>query len=75
MKVIVDAKGQITIPKRIRDRMGICPGQVMEVEDIEGKFVAVKVMANDPVASVYGILKTDKRTDEIMDELRGPAEL
>jgi AbrB family looped-hinge helix DNA binding protein len=31
MKTTVSEKGQVTIPKRLRDRLGIRPGEVLEL--------------------------------------------
>jgi AbrB family looped-hinge helix DNA binding protein len=75
MKAIVSEKGQVTIPKRLRDRLGIRPGQVLEFEEDEGRLVARKTAVRDPFEAVYGSLKLGKSTDEIMEELRGPIEL
>ena len=30
MKAVVSEKGQVTIPKTLRDRLGIRPGQVLD---------------------------------------------
>lgn len=46
MKTIVSEKGQITIPKTIRERLGILPGTVLEIESVEGKLIATKM---DPI--------------------------
>ena len=71
MKVIVSRKGQVTIPKPLRDRLGIRPGQVLEVREEGGRLVATKESAEDGVGRVYGILKVRRRTDRLMDSLRG----
>ena len=42
MKTIVSEKGQITIPKAVREKLGITPGTVLEVETEKGRLVAVK---------------------------------
>ena len=42
MKVIVSEKGQVTIPKHLRDRLGIKAGQVLEFHEESGRLVAVK---------------------------------
>ncbi len=42
MKTIVSEKGQITIPKAVRERLGIEPGTVLDVEAVEGRMIAVK---------------------------------
>lgn len=71
MKTRVTERGQITIPKRIRDRLGIRPGQVLEVREEDGRVVAVKSLQEDPLESVTGILQTDHSSDEILRDLRG----
>lgn len=64
-------KGQVTIPKTVRDRLGIRPGQELAFRAERGRLVAVKVLEEDPVSAVYGILKDGRRTDDIIRELRG----
>ena len=71
MRSVVSEKGQVTIPKRLRDRLGIRPGQVLDFSDERGKLVATKATAVDPVASVFGILELDRSTDELVADLRG----
>lgn len=75
MKATVSEKGQVTIPKQLRDRLGIEPGQELEFTDEDGHLVARKVLDRSPVDSVYGILALPDGTDALVDELRGPAEL
>jgi antitoxin PrlF len=71
MKAIVSEKGQVTIPKVLRDRLGIRTGQTLDFEEERGRLVATKVTAIDPVRKVYGMLKLRRSTDELIDELRG----
>ena len=75
MKAIVSEKGQVTIPKQLRDRLGIEPGAVLEFDEEHGRLVARKLRRRDPVDRVYGVLDLGRSTDEILEELRGPAEL
>ena len=42
MKTIVSEKGQITIPKAVREKLGITPGTVLDVKTDKGKLIAVK---------------------------------
>jgi AbrB family looped-hinge helix DNA binding protein len=74
MKSVVSEKGQVTIPKRLRDQLGIGPGVVLEFREEAGTLVASKVSGEDAVASVYGILDVGRPVDELVDELRGVAE-
>jgi AbrB family looped-hinge helix DNA binding protein len=67
----VSEKGQVTIPKRLRDRLGIRPGQVLDFHEERGRLVATKRAAEDAVAVVYGILGSDRSTDHVMGDLRG----
>lgn len=75
MKSVVSEKGQVTIPKQLRDRLGIEPGQELDFTDEDGRLVARKVRDRNPVDAVYGILSVPGGTDGMLDELRGPADL
>ena len=72
MKAIVSEKGQVTIPKRLRDQLGIKPGQILDFEEERGKLVARKLIEEDAFDRVYGILKGQGRTDDWIEEMRGP---
>lgn len=75
MKSTVSETGQVTIPKTIRARLGIEPGEVLEFEEGAGRrLVAHKVVARDSVDDVYGMLRLDEGTDEFVQRLRGEAE-
>jgi AbrB family looped-hinge helix DNA binding protein len=69
----VSEKGQITVPKRLRERLGIHPGDRLDLVEDAGRLVATKtVLGNgDPVDAVYGILSLDMSTDEAIRALRG----
>ncbi|MHB8653032.1 MAG: AbrB/MazE/SpoVT family DNA-binding domain-containing protein [Terriglobia bacterium] len=71
MKATVSEKGQITIPKTLRVRLGIRPRQVLEVNEDGGRLVFTKTVLADPVESVFGILDLGRSTDQVMASLRG----
>jgi AbrB family looped-hinge helix DNA binding protein len=73
MKSRVSEKGQVTIPKRLRERLGIRAGVVLEFNAERGRLVARKVVDQDPIDRAYGILGFDATTDELIEEMRGPA--
>lgn len=75
MKSKLGERGQITIPKPIRDRLGMRRGQLLEIREERGEVVMTKSVEQDPVDAVYGILGTGRSTDEFIDDIRGPAEL
>ena len=74
MKATVSEKGQITIPKQLRDRLGLQAGQVLDFEEKDGKLVATKLPTSHPVDALFGVLKTKQNTDQVMKALRGEAD-
>ena len=68
----VSSKGQVTIPKELRDRLGIRAGQILEFEEAGGRIVLSKRTPRDPVDELYGSLSSTRSTDELLDQLRGP---
>ncbi len=75
MGTMVTSKGQVTIPKPVRERLGIVPGNMVNFELTEtGDVVLVKVAAK-PAASRFEALRgragPGLSTDEIMALTRG----
>lgn len=78
MKTTVSIKGQITVPLKLRKKLGIEPGQVLEFDESAPFLKATKYIDVDEMRSVIGIAKDKlggKTLDEWMDWLRGPVEL
>ena len=71
MKAIVADRGQVTIPKPLRDSLGITPKTVLDFREEDGRLIVEKTSQTDPLSEIYGMLHLDKSTDEIMNELRG----
>ena len=71
MATVVAERGQVTIPKALRDKLGIGPGTVLEFSAEEGRLVATKVITDHPAQHLMGRHSKGRRTDEIMAELRG----
>lgn len=67
----VTQKGQVTIPKDIRERAGISPGDNLKFKFVDGELKVEKEVEENPFSEWKGSLDTDKSTDEIMRELRG----
>jgi AbrB family looped-hinge helix DNA binding protein len=70
----VTERGQVTIPKRLRDRLGIEPGTVLEFGAEGGRLVAQKAATRDPVDAVYGVMEVPRGSDEMLRRLRGRAD-
>jgi len=75
MPTMVTSKGQVTIPKPVRDRLGIRPGNAVDFQPTEdGRFVLVKVGARRPRSrfeALRGRAGKGMSTDEIMALTRG----
>jgi AbrB family looped-hinge helix DNA binding protein len=73
MKTTVSEKGQITIPKRLRDRLGLQPGTVLDFEEAGGRLVGRKMVPADHLDEMVGILpRPPGGTDAMISALRGP---
>lgn len=71
MKATVSEKGQVTIPKALRTRLGIRPGAVLDFDAEGGCLVARKTQAGDPIQAAWGILELPESVDEFVDRTRG----
>ena len=54
MKTTISEKGQVTIPKAIRDKLGLRPGTVLDFDAIEGKLIGVKKGQDDRIGKWLG---------------------
>ena len=70
-RAIVAERGQVTIPKLLRERLGITPKTVLDFREENGRLVIEKVPQRDPVAEVVGCLVLDRSTDDLIADLRG----
>ena len=75
MATNVTSKGQVTIPKPIRDRLGIKPGNAVAFELApDGRIVLVKIGGVPPhsrFSALRGCAGAGLTTDEIMALTRG----
>ena len=70
----VTRKGQVTIPKRVRDYLGIEPGSIVEFEVTpDGRIMLARQGAPKPsrFEKLRGTAPTKLSTDELMAMLRG----
>lgn len=72
----VTPKGQVTIPKDIRDRLGIKPGDEVAFEKTDAGYTIQKeapttAEGNDPFEKYRGSAKSDETMPERMRRLRG----
>ncbi|MGA2641943.1 MAG: AbrB/MazE/SpoVT family DNA-binding domain-containing protein [Spirochaetia bacterium] len=73
MKAIVSEKGQVTIPKVLRDKLGLRPGTVLDFNAVEGKLVGVKKEQDDRIGRWLGkgTLPGGLAVDDYLRRVRG----
>ena len=69
----VTSKGQVTIPKEVRERLGVHPGEDVGFEEKDDLLVIRKVVTKSPFDKWVGKLKHLKghRSDDLVKEARG----
>jgi len=72
MKSIVSESGRVTIPKTVRDRLGLRPGTVLDFEARAGKLVGRKTVSEDVFKKwkVRGRLPRGGTVDDYLKQTR-----
>jgi antitoxin PrlF len=74
MEATVAERGQITLPKAVRDALGLVKGTQLKVE-LDGSRIILRKNVDDAVSRLRGRFKLPPgvSTDDVMRELRGRA--
>ena len=68
----IGERGQVTIPKSIREKYGLLPQIEVDFLPKEtGVLIRKKTQHVSPVDQVYGILQKNVRTDPYIESIRG----
>jgi AbrB family looped-hinge helix DNA binding protein len=68
----ISERGQITIPKNIRDRYGLHKDiEVDFIPEEEGVLLKKHSKKDHPVRALFGVLRHPSSTDSYMEEIRG----
>ena len=69
----VTSKGQVTIPKKVRDKLGIQAGEGIGFVEKNGIFYIKKSVKKSPFDKWVGRIRTlkGKKSDAVITELRG----
>lgn len=67
----VTQKGQVTIPKQIRDELGIQAGDEIRFERTEDGYIIRKEIDENRFEKWRGVATTETSVEERMEELRG----
>lgn len=73
MHTTMTIKGQITLPKPIRDSLGLQPGDKIEFTAAEGGFLLRRQLNRGAIDKWRGFLRQlrGRRSDDIVDSMRG----
>lgn len=70
--MIISERGQITIPKALRDRFGLNHDVEVDITPTDGGLLIRKrTTAQHPVERVWAILDDAGSTDDYIEEIRG----
>jgi antitoxin PrlF len=74
MEATVAERGQITLPKQVRDALGLTKGTKLKVE-IDGSRIIMSKDVDDAISRLRGRFRLDgfANTDEAMRAIRGHA--
>jgi antitoxin PrlF len=74
MEATVAERGQITLPKAVRDKLGLTKGMKLKIE-IDGGRIILRKDVDDALSRLRGLIKLPpgKTSDDIIRELRGRA--
>lgn len=68
--VKVGERGQITIPKAIREKESIRPNMILRIIDMPGAIVIEKISTESPEDMILEALQAAKLTDEDWEEIQ-----
>jgi antitoxin PrlF len=72
-KTKITTKGQITVPKQVRDRMGLRTGDELEFIEEDGIYRIKKCLPPTPLKKYRGYLKelSGQDPDQVVQDMRG----
>jgi len=71
MKSKMTERGQITVPKALRERLGLREGDELEFEEQEGTILLRRIHVTDPMRGLLGMLKNPVDVDGYLSQTRG----
>jgi AbrB family looped-hinge helix DNA binding protein len=73
MNAIVSEKGQVTIPKPIRDDLGLEAGSILEFTEDHGRIIVTKIVHENPISAWRGKggLPAGRTVNEYLSIARG----
>jgi antitoxin PrlF len=69
----ITSKGQVTIPKKVREKLGVQPGESLGFEEKGNLILIRKAITQSPFDRWVGKLKhlKGRRSDDLVKDMRG----
>ncbi len=67
----VTRRGQVTIPKMLRERTGIDEGTEIDFMEEKGRLIIIKAIAKNPFGAWVGYLQRRADSDSEVKKMRG----
>lgn len=72
---VISERGQVTLPKELRDHLGLAPGmRVSFVPSPQGILIRKASSQAAPFREVFGVIKDGVSTDDYLRRTRGKVE-
>ncbi len=71
MKAKVTSKGQLTLPKPLRDKLGLKTGDNIIIRETSEGYVIEKELDQQRFKKYVGYLNLESNSDKAIEELRG----
>jgi AbrB family looped-hinge helix DNA binding protein len=73
LKTKLTSKGQVTLPKELREQLGLRPGDEIEFVQVQGEFRVRKRVPESPFRHYRGYLTAlaGRDPDELVEQMRG----
>ncbi|TDO94875.1 AbrB family looped-hinge helix DNA binding protein [Halanaerobium saccharolyticum] len=73
-QVKISSKGQITIPKKLREKLNLNKGDQLIIKESKQGYYFEKKVDQNKIKNYVGILNGNKSSDQLVEELRGNAD-
>ncbi|MGE5576160.1 MAG: AbrB/MazE/SpoVT family DNA-binding domain-containing protein [Syntrophothermus sp.] len=69
----ITSKGQVTIPVKLREKMGLRPGDEIQIRETQAGYIIEKHLSQSPFDKYVGYLseKKGQDPDTVVEEMRG----
>ena len=67
----ITSKGQVTIPKEIREKFGLEAGEEINFAIVDGQLVLKKKSMLSKLESWAGVISIESSVDSFVDDIRG----